>query len=293
MAVAIASCRKGLAGCCTLLAFTFLANLACGQDVTVENRRPGRRVDDDVIPTQVVKGTLISLERDGLVVNSDGKELAMAIVRDTRVELGAKGSLDFLVVGAIVEVSGEMTTEGTVLLRERGWEGIEVCVTGQPPTPPVERREEIVYTAPAGSQVIPFKFVGTVINREPLVVRPLSNYPQPRLGVRVPGQPIQKLPEFKNNDLTIETPKEAGTLKLNLGDRIDLLDEGSQATVNVAFNPNPVAVRVYIERNEPFKKDQIPDDKKENKDKKSGKNTKKTTGKKSATTPKAPKPANP
>jgi len=250
------------------------------QQGVIDRNRFGRRVDDKPIPTQVVRGKLLSLERNGILVESEGKRVPIAINRDTRVELGAKGSLDFLEAGAIVEISGEFTQQGTVTLRERGWEGIEVCVTGQPPPRPVERGNEIVYTATAGSTVIPFKFVGTVINREPLVVRPLSNYPQPRLGIQQPGKPVQKLPEIKNKDLQVETPKGEGMLRLNLGNRLDLLGEGAEATVNVALVPAPVATRIYVERAEPFSRDQVPAEKKDDKGKgpKAGKSDKKSTG---------------
>ncbi|MGE3316896.1 MAG: hypothetical protein AB7O26_17405 [Planctomycetaceae bacterium] len=236
----------------------------------------GKRLRDDKVPTQVVRGKLVDLQRNGLIVETDGKQNPIGFNRDTVVELGAKGPREFLTVGAVVAVSGEMQMDGSVTLRDHGWGGIEVYVAG-PPKQQVDRGWEMVYTAKAGSPILPFRFVGTVISMDPLVVRPLTNYRQPTLAVEVPGKPLQKLPDIKNRELTIEVPKEDGMIKLNLGERVDLIGSDAQVTATVAFYPNPIAQRVYIERSEPIKRNDVPDDEKAAKGKKGSKNAGKST----------------
>lgn len=264
-----------------------LSDTNTGWSQNVSPRGIRNRLRDDNVPTQVIRGKLVDLQRNGIVIDNDGKQLPIGINRDTVVELGAKGPREFLMAGAIVTISGELQTDGSVTLREHGWGGIEVCITGQPPKPQADRRWEVTYTAKAGSPVLPFKFVGTVINLNPFVVKPLSNYRQPTLAIETPGKPLQKLPDIKNRDFTIELPKDEGMIKLNLGERMDLVGADPQVTASVAYYPNPIATRIYIERTEPIKRNDVPEDEngKKGKGQKGTKNAKSST--KSSTKPPA------
>lgn len=259
----------------------------------VEARGLGKRLRDDIPPTQVLRGKLVDANRNAILVESEGKQVPLAVGRDTVVELGAKGSREFLTLKSIVAIAGELQMDlKTVSLRERGWEGIEVCVTGQPPKPQADRGYEVTYTAKAGSTSLPFKFVGVVMNLDPLVVKPLSNYRQPTLAVEVPGQPLKKLPDIKNAEFVIEVPKEEGMIKLNLGERLDLVGTDAQVVANVAFLPNPVATRIYIERSEPINLQHVAESDKTAKgvDKKSAKGTKAATKSSKGSVASPPKP---
>src|SRR5688572_23234823 len=84
--------------------------LTLGSTAWSQNISPrgiGRRLRDDIPNTQAVKGKLVEAQRNGIIIENEGKQIPIGINNDTVVELGAKGPVEFLQIDSIVEITGE------------------------------------------------------------------------------------------------------------------------------------------------------------------------------------------